>query len=300
MLKVEGIHAFYGPIHVLFSIDLEVGDGEIVALLGTNGAGKTTILRVISGLLKPSLGHVDLERRADRRACVRRRSCERGIVQMPGGRGVFPGMTIQENLEMAGFLYGRDRAKRKERIEATLEIFPFLAERRRQVAGTLSGGQQQMVTLAKAFVMDPKLLLIDELSLGLAPKVVEELLDTVRRLNAEGVAVVIVEQHVDLALDVASRAYFLERGEVRFSGPGRRPARARRPAPVGVPRRRLGGRSDRTTRPRSRSSTRSMRQRRRWPGPSQAGARAAASRYLAILSRMAASRRHRRGQLPHP
>ncbi|HJR18307.1 MAG TPA: ABC transporter ATP-binding protein [Actinomycetota bacterium] len=218
MLKVEGIHAFYGPIHVLFSIDLEVGDGEIVALLGTNGAGKTTILRVISGVLKPSLGHVtwnDEKIDGMRPAEV----VKRGIVQMPGGRGVFPGMSIQENLEMAGFLYGRDRAKRKERIEATLEIFPFLAERRRQIAGTLSGGQQQMVTLAKAFVMDPKLLLIDELSLGLAPKVVEELLDTVRRLNAEGVAVVIVEQHVDLALDVASRAYFLERGEVRFSGP---------------------------------------------------------------------------------
>jgi len=218
VLKVEGIHAFYGPIHVLFSIDLEVGDGEIVALLGTNGAGKTTILRVISGVLKPSLGHVTWNgEQIDgmRPAEVVRR----GIVQMPGGRGVFPGMTIQENLEMAGFLYGRDRAKRKERIEATLEIFPFLKDRRRQVAGTLSGGQQQMVTLAKAFVMDPKLLLIDELSLGLAPKVVEELLDTVRRLNAEGVAVVIVEQHVDLALDVASRAYFLERGEVRFSGP---------------------------------------------------------------------------------
>ncbi len=218
MLKVEGIHAFYGPIHVLFSIDLEVGDGEIVALLGTNGAGKTTILRVISGLLKPSLGHVEWN--GEQVGGMRPAEIvRRGIVQMPGGRGVFPGMTIQENLEMAGFLYGRDRAKRRERIEATLELFPFLAERRRQIAGTLSGGQQQMVTLAKAFVMNPKLLLIDELSLGLAPKVVEELLDTVRRLNAEGVAVVIVEQHVDLALDVASRAYFLERGEVRFSGP---------------------------------------------------------------------------------
>ena len=218
MLRLEGIHAFYGPVHVLFDIHLEVGDGEIVALLGTNGAGKTTILRVISGVLKPSLGHVEWNGETidgHRPAEIVRR----GIVQMPGGRGVFPGMTIQENLEMAGFLYGRDRAKRRERIEATLELFPILAERRRQVAGTMSGGQQQMLTLAKAFVMDPKLLLIDELSLGLAPKVVEELLETVRRLNAQGVAVVIVEQHVDLALDVASRAYFLERGEVRFSGP---------------------------------------------------------------------------------
>jgi branched-chain amino acid transport system ATP-binding protein len=218
VLKLEGIHAFYGPVHVLFSIDLEVADGEIVALLGTNGAGKTTILRTISGVLRPELGHVfwngeriDGQRPAE---IVRR-----GIVQMPGGRGVFPGMTIHENLEMAGFLYGRDRAKRKQMIDRTLEMFPILAERRRQIAGTMSGGQQQMLTLAKSFVMDPKLLLIDELSLGLAPKVVGELLETVRRLNAEGVGVVIVEQHVDLALDVASRAYFLERGEVRFSGP---------------------------------------------------------------------------------
>jgi branched-chain amino acid transport system ATP-binding protein len=218
VLKLSGVHAFYGPVHVLFDIDIEVGDGEIVALLGTNGAGKTTVLRVISGVLKPALGRVEWngERINGHRPAE---IVRRGIVQMPGGRGVFPGMSIAENLEMAGFLYGRDRAKRKERIEQTLELFPILADRRRQVAGTMSGGQQQMLTLAKAFVMDPKLLLIDELSLGLAPKVVEELLETVRRLNRQGVAVVIVEQHVDLALDMASRAYFLERGEVRFSGP---------------------------------------------------------------------------------
>jgi ABC-type branched-subunit amino acid transport system ATPase component len=218
VLKLDAVHAFYGPIHVLFSIDLEVADGEIVALLGTNGAGKTTILRTISGVLKPALGSVTWngERIEGQRPAE---IVRRGIVQMPGGRGVFPGMTIHENLEMAGFLYGRDRGKRKEMIDRTLEMFPILAERRRQLAGTMSGGQQQMLTLAKAFVMDPKLLLIDELSLGLAPKIVEELLDIVRRLNAEGVSVVIVEQHVDLALDVASRAYFLERGEVRFSGP---------------------------------------------------------------------------------
>ncbi len=218
MLKLSGVHAFYGPIHVLFDIELEVGDGEIVALLGTNGAGKTTVLRVISGVLKPALGHVEWngERIEGHRPAE---IVRKGIVQMPGGRGVFPGMTIGENLEMAGFSYGRDRLRKKKMIDKTLEMFPILAERRRQIAGTLSGGQQQMLTLAKSFVMDPKLLLIDELSLGLAPKIVAELLETVRRLNAEGVAVVIVEQHVDLALDMASRAYFLERGEVRFSGP---------------------------------------------------------------------------------
>jgi ABC-type branched-subunit amino acid transport system ATPase component len=218
VLRLDGVHAFYGPVHVLFSVDLEVGDGEIVALLGTNGAGKTTVLRVISGVLRPTLGSITWNgERIDglRPAEIVRR----GIVQMPGGRGVFPGMTVQENLEMAGFLYGRDRARRRARIERVLELFPALAARRRQVAGTMSGGEQQMLTLAKAFVMDPRLLLVDELSLGLAPKVVEELLETLRRLNAEGVAVLIVEQHVDLALDVASRAYFLERGEVRFAGP---------------------------------------------------------------------------------
>lgn len=218
MLKLDDVHAFYGPIHVLFGIDLEVNDGEIVALLGTNGAGKTTILRVISGILNPAEGEVSW----NGGSIGGRRPSEilkQGIVQMPGGRGVFPGMSVYENLEVAGFLYGKDRAKRQQMIDRVLEYFPVLAERRRQVAGTMSGGQQQQLTLAKSFVLDPKLLLIDELSLGLAPKVVEDLLEIIRRFNTEGVAVIIVEQHVDLALDMASRAYFIERGVIRFSGP---------------------------------------------------------------------------------
>ena len=218
MLRLEGIHAFYGPVHVLFGIDLEVDHGEIVALLGTNGAGKTTILRVVSGLVRPSEGTVTWEG-ARLNGLRPAQIVRRGVVQMPGGRGVFPGMTVQENLEMAGFLYGRDARRRAEAIERVYELFPQLAERRRQVAGSMSGGQQQMLTLAKSFVMQPRLLLVDELSLGLAPTVVEELLGVLRRLNAEGVAILLVDQHVDLALDVASRAYFLERGEIRFSGP---------------------------------------------------------------------------------
>jgi ABC-type branched-subunit amino acid transport system ATPase component len=218
VLRLEGIHAFYGPIHVLFGIDLEVAGGEIVALLGTNGAGKTTILRVVSGLVPPSDGTVTWE--GERLEGLRpAQIVRRGVAQMPGGRGVFPGMSVQENLEMAGFLYGRDAQRRGEAIERVYELFPQLSERRRQVAGSMSGGQQQMLTLAKSFVMEPRLLLVDELSLGLAPTVVEELLETLRRLNAEGVAILLVDQHVDLALDVASRAYFLERGEIRFSGP---------------------------------------------------------------------------------
>src|SRR3989442_233202 len=164
MLRLDDVHAYYGPIHVLFGIDLEVADGEIVALLGTNGAGKTTILRVISGVLRPGSGDVVLEEESIvgvKPADI----VKMGVVQMPGGRGVFPGMTVQENLEIAGFLYGKDDGKRKESIERVYGHFPGLADRRKQVAGSMSGGQQQQLTLAKSFVMDPKLLLIDELSL---------------------------------------------------------------------------------------------------------------------------------------
>jgi branched-chain amino acid transport system ATP-binding protein len=217
VLRLEGVRASYGPIEVLFGIDLEVGDGEMVALLGTNGAGKSTILRVISGILQPSSGTVEWQGES----LVGRRPAEiirSGIVQMPGGHGVFPGMTVEENLEVGGYLYGRDRVRLRAAIDRALELLPALAKRRNQVAGSMSGGEQQMVSLAKCFVMEPKLLLIDELSLGLAPKIVDELLGIVRRLNDEGVAVLLVDQHVDLALDLAKRAYFLERGEVRFSG----------------------------------------------------------------------------------
>ena len=218
MLELKNIHAYYGPIQVLFGIDLEVADGEIVALLGTNGAGKTTILRTISGVLRPTAGTVtfDGESLIDQRPSD---IVKRGIVQMPGGRGVFPGMTVIENLEIAGFLYGKDRKKRDEMVTKVIDFFPALKDRRKQVAGSMSGGQQQMLTLAKSFIMDPSLLLIDELSLGLAPKIVQDLLEIIRRFNTAGVAVVLVDQHVDLALDVAERAYFIERGEIRFSGP---------------------------------------------------------------------------------
>src|SRR3989440_1330289 len=217
-LRLEDIRASYGPSEVLFGIGLEVADGEIVALLGTNGAGKTTVLRVISGLLKPSSG--TLTWNGESLVGVRPPDIvKRGVVQMPGGRGVFPGMSVHENLEIAGFLYGKDRRKKKEMVDRVFTYFPVLAQRRSQMAGSMSGGQQQMLTLAKSFVMDPKLLLIDELSLGLAPVIVEDLLEIIRRVNREGVSVVLVEQHVDLALEVASRAYFMERGEIRFSGP---------------------------------------------------------------------------------
>jgi branched-chain amino acid transport system ATP-binding protein len=218
LLELKQVEAFYGPIQVLFGIDLAIEEGEIIALLGTNGAGKTTILRVISGTLEPKAGEVNFRGES----LIGRRPSDivrDGIVQMPGGRGVFPGMSVYENLEIGGFLYGKDKARRKEMIDKVFTFFPVLAERRKQIAGSMSGGQQQMLTMAKSFIMNPDLLLIDELSLGLAPKVVDELIDIIVRFNEQGVAAVIVDQHVDLALDVASRAYFIERGEIRFSGP---------------------------------------------------------------------------------
>jgi branched-chain amino acid transport system ATP-binding protein len=201
---------------VLDGVDLSVAAGEVVALLGTNGAGKSTLLRAVSGVLPVRGGQVrfggtDITRwHASRRVRA-------GLVQMPGGRATFPGLTVEENLRLGGL--GMRSAERRERMDAVLARFPVLAERRTQLAGTMSGGQQQMLALGRALMVRPQVLMIDELSLGLAPAVVSELLGAVAALRDEGVGVVIVEQQVDLALDVADRAYFLERGQVRFCGP---------------------------------------------------------------------------------
>lgn len=218
MLQVEDVSVSYGPVQVLFDVSLEVGPGEIVALLGTNGAGKTTVLRAVSGVLPVTSGRIvfdgeDITGRSPRDIV------ESGLIQLPGGRGVFPGMTVRENLEVGGYVFGRDTARRREAIEQVLEEFPILRERLDQQAGTMSGGQQQMLSLAKSMVPEPRLLLVDELSLGLAPVIVEDLLDILRRYVTRGVSVVVVEQHVDLALSIAERAYFMERGQVRFDGP---------------------------------------------------------------------------------
>ena len=215
VLDVRGLEVAYGRVTVLHGIDFHVGAGEVVALLGTNGAGKSTLLRAISGILKPRAGTVRLQGRdvSGARPSVLVR---RGLVQMPGGRATFPGLTVAENLRIGALTVpGTQRATR---IEAVLEKFPVLAERSSQLAGSLSGGQQQQLALARALIPEPSVLLIDELSLGLAPAIVATLLEIVHELQAAGMAVVLVEQHVDLALDVADRAYFLERGEVRFAG----------------------------------------------------------------------------------
>jgi ABC-type branched-subunit amino acid transport system ATPase component len=218
LLVCEGVDFSYGQLQVLFGVDAHVDEGEIVGLLGTNGAGKSTLLRVISGLGIPERGSVAFAGRdityLDAEARVRL-----GITQVPGGKAVFRSMNVIENLQSFGYTLGRDRQAVDEAVERCLEAFPRLRERKSSSAAMLSGGEQQMVALSKALILRPKVLLIDELSLGLAPVIVNRLLDMVRRINADGTAVVIVEQSVTTALSLVHRAYFMEKGEVRFDGP---------------------------------------------------------------------------------
>ncbi|HUR51943.1 MAG TPA: ATP-binding protein [Mycobacteriales bacterium] len=218
LLETKGLTASYGPVQVLFGVDLEISEGEIVALLGTNGAGKSTVLNVLSGLLPSDAGNVWFDGEPVTGEAPERIAA-RGLVQAPGGRGIFPGLSVAENLRLGAFLLRGDKKVSAERLEAALDLFPALRPMLDRTAGDLSGGQRQMLVLAQAMLLRPKLLLIDELSLGLAPVVVQELLAAVRRLNAEGVTVVLVEQSVNVALTLADRAYFLEKGAVRFQGP---------------------------------------------------------------------------------
>jgi ABC-type branched-subunit amino acid transport system ATPase component len=217
LLSCRGIDFSYGRLQVLFGVDFTVDDGEMVALLGTNGAGKSTLLRVVSGVGLPSKGTVRLDG-ADVTYLDAERRVERGITQIPGGKAVFGPMTVADNLRVYGFSHGRNRGAIESGIEESFAAFPRLAERRDQLASTLSGGEQQMLALSKALIVKPRLLLIDELSLGLAPKVVGELLEMVRRINAAGTAVVLVEQSVNIALSAVEHAYFMEKGEIRFDG----------------------------------------------------------------------------------
>jgi len=217
LLSCRGIDFSYGRLQVLFDVDFTVDDGEMVALLGTNGAGKSTLLKVISGIGLPSRGTVRMDG-ADITYLDAERRVERGITQIPGGRAVFGPMTVADNLRVFGYSYGRQRDAIERGIEESFSAFPRLAERRDQLASTLSGGEQQMLGLSKALIVKPRLLLIDELSLGLAPKIVGELLEMVRRINETGTAVVLVEQSVNIALSAVNHAYFMEKGEIRFDG----------------------------------------------------------------------------------
>jgi len=218
LLSCSGVDAGYGGVQVLFGVDFEIGRGEMVALLGTNGAGKSTFLKAITGLVEPSGGSIFFSGRdithTDPAATARL-----GIMAMPGGRGVFPTLSVADNLKVAGWLFRKDKDYLKRATDQVVEYFPVLAERSNTMAGDLSGGEQQMLSLAQAFIAEPKLLLIDELSLGLAPAVVERLIEIVRQIHAKGVTVILVEQSVSTALQLAERATFMEKGEVRFSGP---------------------------------------------------------------------------------
>ncbi len=218
LLVCHGIDAGYDGVQVLFGIDFEVHEGEIVALLGTNGSGKSTLLKVISNLLPATNGAVVYDG-TDITAVDARKIAEMGISHMPGGRGIFPTLSVAENLTVAGWMYRSDKAYLDEAREQILRYFPVLQERWDTPAGSLSGGEQQMLSLAAAFVARPRILMIDELSLGLAPTIVEQLLEIVRAIHANGTTVVLVEQSVSTALRLAQRAVFLEKGEVRFAGP---------------------------------------------------------------------------------
>jgi ABC-type branched-subunit amino acid transport system ATPase component len=217
MLTCRKIDFAYGKLQVLFNVDFTVDEGEMVALLGVNGAGKSTLLKCVSGIGLPSGGSVRY-RGQDITYLDAERRLRLGITQVPGGRAVFPPLTVIDNLRVYGYALGKDQDL-DAAIERSFEAFPRLYERRNQFASTLSGGEQQMLGLCKALILKPKLLLIDELSLGLAPVIVGQLLEMVREINKDGTAVVLVEQSVNIALTVANHAYFMERGQVRFDGP---------------------------------------------------------------------------------
>ena len=219
-LSVTGIDFSYGQLQVLFGISLEVRKGEALALLGTNGAGKSTLLRVIAGLERPSSGTVSLLDE-DITASPPEHLPGKGLLLIVGGRSLFRDMTLLENLEMATLSARLSAKELKNRLDKVYSVFPSLALRRNHKTATLSGGEQQQVALSKALLLDPTVLCIDELSLGLAPLVVGELLQIVQNIHESGVALIVVEQSLNIAAEICERAVFLEKGQVRFEGPTR-------------------------------------------------------------------------------
>jgi ABC-type branched-subunit amino acid transport system ATPase component len=218
VLELTGVDFSYGKVQVLFGVDLAVARGETLALLGSNGAGKSTLLRVVSGLNLPDRGVVTLrgmpitDKTAEHRVKL-------GIVQLIGGSATFPTLSVAENLRAGAFRYPRRDAK--ERLDRAFDLFPMLGERRSAPAADLSGGQQHMLAIAIALLHDPEILLIDELSLGLAPVVVQQVLDVVRELKTQNMTMILVEQSIDIALEIADRAVVMEKGEIRFAGASR-------------------------------------------------------------------------------
>ncbi len=215
MLKVDNIHSYYGSIHALKGISFEVEKGEIVTLIGANGAGKSTTLRTITGLMKPSVGQVFLNGE-DITPLKANLIVSRGMAMVPEGRRIFARLTVMENLDMGAFL--RNKKDIPGELERVFSLFPRLKERRNQVAGTLSGGEQQMLAMARAMMTHPQVLLMDEPSMGLAPVLVETIFDTIQFVNKqEGTTMLLVEQNAQMALSVANRGYVLETGNIRLS-----------------------------------------------------------------------------------
>ena len=221
LLEVRDVVVSYGKIEALHGVSLIVNEGELVTLLGSNGAGKTTLMRAISGLHPLSAGSVWFDGRDITRVKAHRRAID-GLVQAPEGRGVFPGMTVTDNLEMG--CYGRkfdSKAAHDERLDLVFTTFPRLAERRKQVGGTLSGGEQQMLAIGRALMARPRVLLLDEPSMGLAPMVISQIFGIIAQINGEGTTVLLVEQNAQQALSRSDRAYILETGTVTRTGPAR-------------------------------------------------------------------------------
>ena len=216
MLKIEGACAGYGDLRVLFDIDMYINEGEVVALVGANGAGKTTLLRIISGEVKPTEGKVTWFDK-DLIAIPDYKRAEMGISHIPQGRGILSDLSVEDNLNLGSYSK-RTKSKRNQLKEKVFETFPILKERRKLAAGTLSGGQQQMLAIGRAMMMEPQLLILDEPSLGLAPIVVDEVFDILEGLKEAGTAMLIIEQNLVKALTIADRGYVLETGHVNMSG----------------------------------------------------------------------------------
>lgn len=219
MLEVKDLHVHYGAIHAIHGINLQVNEGEIVTILGSNGAGKTTTLHTISGLLKPSSGSI-LFNGEPIHTLEANKIVAKGVAQSPEGRMVFPDLTISENLDMGAFLR-RDKEGIQRDRDYMCSLFPKLRERAKQLAGTLSGGEQQMLAIARAYMANPKLLLLDEPSLGIAPILVQAIFDAIVEINKKGTTILLVEQNAYAALKIAHRAYVLTTGEIGMEGPAK-------------------------------------------------------------------------------
>ena len=218
MLEVQDLNVYYGPIHAVKGVSFSVGEGEIVTLIGANGAGKSTILKTVSGLMHPKQGSIEfLGRRIG--GTQPHKIVQMGLAQVPEGRRVFTRLTVEENLDMGAFT--APAGQLAESKEAVFEQFPRLKERRKQVAGTLSGGEQQMLAMGRALMSKPRLMMLDEPSMGLAPILVEQVFDIIRSLHEGGTTILLVEQNAEMALSIADRAYVLETGKITLSGTGK-------------------------------------------------------------------------------